>query len=109
MRIDGKAVETSLVNCGVPQGSPRSPILFALALAGGLEELSEGVSYVDDCSWIIEFSGYAGFQKRASGLLTKVRSKLAEFGFRMDEATTEVAWIFASSSPRGPAKAAATR
>jgi hypothetical protein len=48
-------------------------------------------------------------QERASGLLTGVRSKLAEFGFSMDEVTTEVALIFILQLPQGPAKAAATR
>jgi hypothetical protein len=43
-------------------------------------------------------------QERASGLLTKFRSKLAKFGFSMDEATTEVALIFTSSSIRDPPK-----
>jgi hypothetical protein len=91
-------VNTSPINCGVPQGSPCSPVLSLSHWQGPLEDLPEGVSYV------IDFVKAAEFQEKASGLLTKVKNKLAEFGFKMDETKTEVAWIYASSTPRAPSK-----
>ena len=76
------------VNCGVPQGSPWSPVLLAL------RELPAGVSYVDDYSWaIIDPSTTQEFQERASEHLDEVYVILTHFGF---QAKTEVAWIFAS-------------
>jgi ribonuclease HI len=102
--IDGKPVERSAVNCGVPQGSPCSPVLFALTLANAVRELPDGISYVDDCSWIISFTKQRDFQEQATTLLDQVNSTLAEHGFKMDEAKTEVAWIFAGERPRAASK-----
>jgi hypothetical protein len=45
--IDRKPVGRSAVNCRVPQGSPCSPVLFALTLANALGKLPNGISYVD--------------------------------------------------------------
>jgi hypothetical protein len=89
-----------VVNCGVPQGSPCSPVLFALTLAEALRKLPEGVSYVDDCSWAFSFAGQTDFQKEAGSRLDKIRDILLEAGFRMDKDKTEV-WFFANER-RGP-------
>jgi hypothetical protein len=88
----------------VPQGSPCSPVLFALTLAGALAQLPDGVSYVDDCTWVISFTSQREFKEKARALLDQVHARLSEFGFSMDEGKTEVAWIFA-----GPKPSAATR
>jgi hypothetical protein len=102
--IDGKMAGRKATECGVPQGSPCSPVLFALTLAGALTQLPDGVSYVDDCTWIINFTPQREFKEKTRTLLDQVHTKLAEFGFAMDEGKTEVAWIFA-----GPKPSAATR
>jgi hypothetical protein len=59
---------------------------------------------VDDCSWIISFTKQRDFQEQATTLLDQVNSTLAEHGFKMDEAKTEVAWIFAGERPRAASK-----
>ena len=64
------------VNCGVPQGSLCSPVLFALTLAEALRKLPDGISYVDDCSWVISFEDKREFQREASRLLDKVHDVL---------------------------------
>jgi hypothetical protein len=46
--IDGKMAGRKKTECGVPQGSPCSPVLFALTLAKALAKLPDGMSYVDD-------------------------------------------------------------
>jgi ribonuclease HI len=102
--IDGKPAGSKMVNCGVPQGSPCSPVLFALTLASALEELPDGISYVDDCSWIINFSGQRDFHTKATELLDQVHRVLSKHGFQMDEDKTEVAWIFAGERPGAASK-----
>jgi hypothetical protein len=54
--IDGKMAGRKKTECGVPQGSPCSPVLFALTLAKALAKLPDGVSYVDDCTWCVSFT-----------------------------------------------------
>jgi len=102
--IDGQVVSSQPVDCGVPQGSPCSPVLFAPSLAVALKELPPGVSYVDDCSWVIDFSTQVEFEREARSLLDSVHFKLQEHGFAMDEAKTEVAWVFAGERPRAASK-----
>jgi ribonuclease HI len=102
--IDGKMAQRRKTECGVPQGSPCSPVLFALTLAGALSKLPDGVSYVDDCSWVVSFTSQREFREKSRELLDQVHDRLREFGFSMDENKTEVAWIFA-----GPRPSAATK
>jgi len=97
--IDGKPAATMPVTCGVPQGSPCSPVLFTLTLAGALAHLPEGVSYVDDCSWVFSFNAQRDFQSQAIALLDKVKTTLSDHGFQIDQNKTEVEWIFASEKP----------
>jgi hypothetical protein len=86
--IDNRPVGKGAVNCGVPQGSPCSPVLFALTLAEALDKLPDGISYVDDCSWTFNFGGQTDFQREASACLDNIRDTLLEAGFRMDKDKT---------------------
>jgi hypothetical protein len=58
MIIEGNAMEIQPVEAGVPQGSPVSPILFAIYTAGlikGVEDYiseGEGLSSIDDLGWV---------------------------------------------------------
>jgi hypothetical protein len=97
--IDGKMAGRKKTECGVPQGSPCSPVLFALTLAKALAKLPDGVSYVDDCTWCISFTSQREFKEKARKLLDQVHDRLSEAGFAMDEGKTEVAWIFAGPKP----------
>ena len=57
MIIEGNAMVSHPVEAGVPQGSPVSPILFAISTSGlikWVEEYvsAEGLSFVDDLGWV---------------------------------------------------------
>jgi hypothetical protein len=75
--IDGKPVGRSAVNCGAPQGSPCSPVLFALTLANALRDLPNGISYVDDCSWAISFTKQKDFQEQSTALPDQVNATVS--------------------------------
>jgi len=57
MIIEGNATERHPVEAGVPQGSPLSPILFAIYTSGLItwfEEYisAEWLSFLDDLGWV---------------------------------------------------------
>ena len=58
-----------------------------------LGDVRPGVSYVDDCSWVISFNSQAEFKRKATELLDEVPT-LTTHRFK-----TEVGWIFASERP----------
>jgi hypothetical protein len=107
--IDSRPTSRTEVNCGVPQGSPCSPVLFALTLAEALDKLPDGVSYVDDYSWTFSFAGQADFQREADSRLDNIEATLQEAGLQMDKDNTEVAWFVASERPRRPSIAKAKK
>ena len=73
MSVDGQDGQEMAVTTGLPQGSPVSPVLFALYIAEiheaveGQVEDCRGISFVDDVTWIVE--GYD---------INEVASKLEE-------------------------------
>jgi hypothetical protein len=56
MVLEDKAMKRQPVEAGVPQGSPVSPILFAIYTAGLIKNVErmgvEGLSFVDNLGWI---------------------------------------------------------
>jgi hypothetical protein len=55
--INGHETAMKPTNSGIPQGSPISPILFAIYISAVFEEVEDvtgavGISFVDDLSWI---------------------------------------------------------
>jgi len=55
--IDGTERQDGVVETGIPQGSPVSPILFAVYISGVFEEAErktapEGLSFVDGVAWV---------------------------------------------------------
>ena len=58
MSVDGQEGEMS-VTTGLPQGSPVSPVLFALYIAEIYQAVDQvddcrGISFVDDVTWVVE-------------------------------------------------------
>ena len=80
------------------------PVLFALILAKALKEPPDGVCFVDDCSWLIEFDTRHHFQEKPSQPLDQVHDKLSEHGSKMDEDKTEAQQIFNTERPRASPK-----
>jgi hypothetical protein len=74
-----------------------------LTLAEALKESQTELSYVDDWSWMIPFHGAEDFQRKVKERLGQVSTVLGKYGFKMDKAKTEVAWIFARKD-KGTAK-----
>jgi hypothetical protein len=54
--VDVQTAKALTSNCGIPQGSPISPVLFGLVWASALKQLPTGASYVNDCTWAIPFT-----------------------------------------------------
>ena len=60
MSVDGQDSDPMEVNTGLPQGSPVSPVLFAIYIADihqvveSQMEDCRGISFVDDITWVVE-------------------------------------------------------
>ena len=60
MSMDGQDDDPREVTTGLPQGSPVSPVLFAIYIADihaaveGQVQDSRGISFVDDMTWLLE-------------------------------------------------------
>lgn len=64
LSVGGQEGEEVEVTTGLPQGSPVSPVLFALHIAEihqaveSQVEDSRGTSFVDDVTWLVAIEGY---------------------------------------------------
>jgi hypothetical protein len=77
--------------CGLPQGSPLSPVLFGLTCGRILRELPEGCSYVDDCAWTIPFDNFDDKNELGSKvqrLLDQIQEVFRGHGMELDEKKT---------------------
>jgi hypothetical protein len=96
MIIEGNAMERHPVEAGVPQGSPVSPILFAIYTAGLIKWVkehasAEGLSLVDDLGWVATGSDV----NHVVTILERCAAKSVEWairrGLQFDSAKTEAA------------------
>jgi hypothetical protein len=78
--------------CGIPQGSPLSPVC-GLVCAATLKGLPSGASYVDDCSWAIPFSSPQQLQRDSHRLLDAVQDRFEMHGLSLDTGKLEIAFI----------------
>ena len=95
MIIEGNAMERHPVEAGVPQGSPVSPILFAIYTSGltkWVEEYvseAEGLSFVDNLGWVATGSNVI----HVISMLVRCAAKSIEWanrrGLQFDTAKTE--------------------
>jgi hypothetical protein len=91
--VDGIQSPQQSSRCGIPQGSPLSPVLFGLVCAATLKGLPSGASYVDDCSWAIPFSSPQQLQRDSHRLLDAVKDRFEMHGLSLDIGKLEVAFI----------------
>jgi hypothetical protein len=97
MIIEGNAMERHPVEAGVPQGSPVSPILFAIYTSGLIKWVEEyvseaqGLSFVDDLGWVATGSNVnhvvSILERCAAMSIEWVRRR----GLQFDTARTEAA------------------
>jgi hypothetical protein len=93
LSVDGIESPQQSSRCGIPQGSPLSPVRFGLVCAATLKGLPSGASYVDDCSWAIPFSSPQRLQRDSHRLLDAVKDRFDMHGLSLDIGKLEVALI----------------
>jgi hypothetical protein len=97
MIIEGNALEKLPVEAGVPQGSPVSPMLFAIYTSGLIKWVEEyvseakGLSFVDDFGWVATGSDV----NQVIMILERCAARSIEWagrrGLQFDTAKTEAA------------------
>jgi hypothetical protein len=93
LSVDGIQSPQQSSRCGIPQGSPLSPVLFGLVCAATLKGLPSGASYVDDCSWAIPFSSPQQLQRDWHRFLDAVKDRFEIDGYSLDIGKLEGAFI----------------
>jgi hypothetical protein len=96
MIIEGNAMTRHPVEAGVPQGSPVSPILFAIYTSGlnkWVEEYisAEGLSFVDDLGWVATGSNINQVVSKLEECAAKSIAWASRRGLQFDTAKTEAA------------------
>jgi hypothetical protein len=97
MIIEGNAMDRHPAEVGVPQGSPVSPILFAIYTSGlikWVEEYvseAEGLSFVDDLGWVATGSDVNHVVSILERCAAKSFKRASRRGLQFDTAKTEAA------------------
>jgi len=96
MIIKGNAMMRHPVEAGVPQGSPGSPIVFAIYTSGlikWVEEYvsAEGLSFVDDLGWVATGSNVNQVVTKLEECAAKSIEWASQRGLQYDTAKTEAA------------------
>ena len=97
MSTDGKEGDSMDVEIGVPQGSPVSTVLCVVYLSGlfgRVEEKenecgSEGISFVDDVSWVVEGEDVGECTQRLEGCAREAQIWAKENAIQFDIENTE--------------------
>jgi hypothetical protein len=93
LSVDGIQSPQQSSRCGIPQGSPLSPVHFGLVCAATLKGLPSGASYVDDCSWAIPFLSPQQLQRDSHRLLDAVKDRFEMHELSLDIGKLEIAFI----------------
>jgi len=96
MVIEGNVVESHPVEAGLPQGSPVSPILFAIhttALIKWVEvrAQAEGLSFVDDLGWVATGKDVNQVVERLEACAARSIKWASRWDLQFDTAKTEAA------------------
>ena len=115
MVIDGEPMTEHRVTTGVPQGSPVSPILFAIYLSGVFREVEEsvvegviGLSYADDVAWVVKGNSIRDLVALMEACASATNSWARRNNVEFDLAKTE-AIIFSRRKDRPDREAARIR
>jgi hypothetical protein len=84
LSVDGIQSPQHSSRCGIPQGSPVSPVLFGLVCAATLKGLPSGASYIDDCPSAIPFSSPQHLQRDSHWLIDAVKDRFEMHGLSLD-------------------------
>ena len=94
--IDGHCSTERQITSGIPQGSPVSPILFAIYLSGIFKAVEEAIpgcqatSFADDCGFLVEAPNVKDLAKLVEETGNKAIEWGEDKGLQFDNAKTEV-------------------
>jgi len=96
--IEGNVLQSHPVKAGVPQGSPVSPILFAIHTAGLIKWVdetvqAEGLSVIDDFGWIATGNDLHQVVRKLDACAAESIEWASRQDLQFDTAMTEAALI----------------